>query len=428
MVMPPSPRVSNYFSRPFQDFAEPTALPIEESSDNGHSGGDDKTSSILKNSKSPRRNGAGQQQQVESEALSKFWRSQLLRAILRNDVNQVKEILLRSEDTQQIFHSGGIAPVIFSIGRQRRYDDDTSGTILSMDDVFLLKRMLGEAPTALLLAMLNVYYRCTGGGGKSIMLQSIQLPHQRKVEVGKARAIVQLLLTAPPSSSDDRSPILFATTSATTSGLLAGDSGKSSSRQLYVSPLGLATRLHRFTAKLGWKKMEEALRSVVDDMIQRDNGNNDNNSLDEKKALKPPPSNDGDDDELLHEENTEDDTCNIDATVRSVVEGMISDDDDNNSMDSSWSPRSDECRQDAEVAYDTTNHTMWEDKEDERRSCNSYEVNDAISRPALERACHLLFDGCKHSSSRGKSAAVDDEVGPITCAEGLVLFCDDVNS
>jgi hypothetical protein len=248
MVVPPSPRISNYFSRPFQDFVG-TATPTKHSN-NSHAAGKSQHSANRFTMRLNDKVGHDFKTESQSALRARQQQAQILRAVLRNDADTVEAIL--QQQTQQISKNQKSGSNIkFAIGRCSERSDVT------MDGVFAMKRLLGESPTALHVATLNVYFRCTGGGGKHTLLPRLQLPFQRRNEEDKARKIARLLVQQTNNSVNDVSPILI-------SGCSLRDADSTSS--LGVSPLGLVKRIQQLATKINCIRIEATMQILLEDM------------------------------------------------------------------------------------------------------------------------------------------------------------------
>ncbi|KAG7367801.1 hypothetical protein IV203_030544 [Nitzschia inconspicua] len=407
MVVSPAPRISHYFSRPYLDFVGITTTPTKK---------EDCSFKIREQHVDddsvfpPRRvmpNNCSEEQddattKSDPTTFSGGRRSQQLSlAILRNEPDQVKRLLDRSVQQQQQQSldddksNTAVAAITFSFGTtdgispRTSNTTSTTNTTIGMDTVFRFKQLLGESPTVLHLAVLNVYHRCNGGGGggggRHILSQSMQLPYLRRREVDKARRIVQLLIQHDRTLiHDDRSVILF------TDNIHNNDINIPLQQQqpqhdternlIFVSPYGLAKKIHSLTSKLRWTKTETTFRMVLDDMM---------------------------------------DTCQEDD------DGNEEDD-----IDDDTQPK-DESRQEAGDTTSTVDVLVGNSMRGVKTVPTIVEMDDSIPRRILDDACQLLFSSPKVSTNLGnKDDDYDNDnnsstVGSISCGKGLVVLCHD---
>lgn len=121
-----------------------------------------------------------------------------LSALLRNNLDQIRILLKGGVDPNFAIHIGlmGGGPVLGGNHTTTRMDDDgmnekhhqvLSMKALCLDHVFLFKRILGEAPSPLHLAILNIYFRTKHYSSRYLL-------RQNRDEFDKAVAIFKLLL------------------------------------------------------------------------------------------------------------------------------------------------------------------------------------------------------------------------------------------
>jgi hypothetical protein len=243
------PRVSSDFSRPVQVTFESSQTKETSCSDGVKSHPKSSNAKTPINRTERNRNDFEKRSSSRSVAIHQSQsQSQLLVAILRNDAGYVKSFL--QEETQKGCHNPGMlksSSFIFSIGRYKELSN------ISIDHVFAMKKVMGDAPTVLHLAILNLYCRC-----KQILLPRYLLPHQRRIEVDKAKIIINLLMLHM-DSEQCQSPTHFPV-------LETVDSTSTIQTMTVVSPLGLLERIRQMTKELKWKKMEATIQTVLVDM------------------------------------------------------------------------------------------------------------------------------------------------------------------
>ncbi|KAG7340928.1 hypothetical protein IV203_022879 [Nitzschia inconspicua] len=379
MVVSPAPRISHYFSRPYLDFVGITTTPTKK---------EDCSFKIREQHVDddsvfpPRRvmpNNCSEEQddattKSDPTTFSGGRRSQQLSlAILRNEPDQVKRLLDRSVQQQQQQSldddksNTAVAAITFSFGTtdgispRTSNTTSTTNTTIGMDTVFRFKQLLGESPTVLHLAVLNVYHRCNGGGGGGAADTTRSYPNSRRS--------VRDLFTDNIHNNDINIPLQQQQPQHDTERNL-----------IFVSPYGLAKKIHSLTSKLRWTKTETTFRMVLDDMM---------------------------------------DTCQEDD------DGNEEDD-----IDDDTQPK-DESRQEAGDTTSTVDVLVGNSMRGVKTVPTIVEMDDSIPRRILDDACQLLFSSPKVSTNLGnKDDDYDNDnnsstVGSISCGKGLVVLCHD---
>jgi len=176
-------------------------------------------------------------------------RQQLLFAVLKNSVAQVQYFL---EDVH-------VDPsFVISIGRDRKVQSSLTKSAM-LDQVFKMKRILGESPALLHIAILNVYYRCTTSCGALMML-----PRQRRAEVDKATQILKLVMDAS-TSHGQRSLVIFPRKRS------SSVSGSVNRREWMMTPTDLAQRILKVTDQLHLDQVETIFKTILEGMNGGDN-------------------------------------------------------------------------------------------------------------------------------------------------------------
>jgi hypothetical protein len=254
MAVPPS-RVASYISRPFQDSnnqsqtKETSCTQQKLSNKRVEITCGELTKSGVEKESSPR-----------SIALHRSQRqSHLLVAILKNDAANVQAFLQEEKQKESCNNPSQLKSVnfMFSIGRGEEV------SIISMDHVFAMKKVMGDTPTALHLAILNLYFRCTCGGGKQTLLPRFLMPYRGRIEADKARLIINLLMQHM-DWAQNQSPMRFSVVNTK-------DSTSTVEDLTVVSPFGLLQRMDQLAKSLKWKKMEATIRLVMDDICECQN-------------------------------------------------------------------------------------------------------------------------------------------------------------
>jgi hypothetical protein len=190
---------------------------------------------------------------IATETINNQQQLLLLSAILRNCPVEVQQILSQDDRGKSINPN-----FIVSFGKIKNLT--TTTTTITIDQVFKLKRLLGETPTALHIAVLNVYCQYTGGGGgpggQKFLISFI--PGHRRGEVDKAIQILKILVEYCRHEDHvhqiSSSTVLFSTRNDKQIGL---------GNTVGISPTNLAESIHQLTESLQWKSVSDNFITVV---------------------------------------------------------------------------------------------------------------------------------------------------------------------
>jgi hypothetical protein len=195
---------------------------------------------------------------VATETINNQQQLLLLSAILRNCPVDVQQILSQDDRGKSINPN-----FIVSFGKTKNLTTTTTTTTsssITIDQVFKLKRLLGETPTALHIAVLNVYCQYTGGGGSpggQKFLVSF-IPGHRRGEVDKAIEILKILVEYCRHEDHvhqiSSSAVMFPTRNDKQIGL---------GTTVRISPTNLAESIHQLTESLQWKSVSDNFIAVV---------------------------------------------------------------------------------------------------------------------------------------------------------------------
>jgi hypothetical protein len=140
----------------------------------------------------------------------------------------------------------GIDPnFIISIGMVE--ERDTREAFL--DKIFLVKKIMGECPTLLHFAVVNIYYRCCGG-------RVLMFPRQRRAEVDRAHQILKLLLQF---SGNAYQPSIV---------IFSGD--RDAAEGQAIGPFHLAETIYKVAISLQMRRLVEIMSASLESMTGND--------------------------------------------------------------------------------------------------------------------------------------------------------------
>jgi hypothetical protein len=249
MVVPLSPRISSHFVRPFQDFLATTHSQLNErrgveqppvenfgSTDNGDIEATD--------------------QSKVAESFSSR-RAQLLVAIINNSPDDVQSLCSMEQrqlehDDEEDYLDPNVSFVVSRIPKKKESHQNT------MDLVFAVKALLGESPTAIHLAILNVIFRSidhcrskTKHHAHSIFRNFIKARSHDGCEINKSHQILQILMEKSINIQQP-SPTLFG----------PGTLEEPVPRQ--VTPLDMAWSIHSILSQTEYYAMNEIETFLLD--------------------------------------------------------------------------------------------------------------------------------------------------------------------